>query len=827
MLNLPPALAGLRAHKQFIVYRIGRNPSGPTKIGKYPIDWRTGKIHNAHDREIWTTFESASAALRRFGTDHGLGFVLAPEDPFFFIDVDNCWDGNAWSPIALELIKRLPGAAVEVSISQTGLHIIACGVAPKIRKIKSSQGFDLYTEGRFIALTGIHATGDVLTRHDGAIEGIVREFLSNSVKPEVDWTTDAIPEWQGPEDDEVLLKLALSSRPSAATAFGGRAGFGDLWRANAEALSRSFPDDHGNRAYDASAADMALAQHLAFWTGKNCDRIARMMKNSCLVRDKWNRGDYLPRTILNAVKQQREVYRRFYKSEIDEWPEPKAIISKLREVQKLQAELLPSNLRSWILDEADRMQCPPDFIAVAVLVALGALLGTNVAMRPKAYDNWLVVPNIWGGIVGQPSAKKTPAWSKALAPLSRLERKFSSSHTAALKRFESASSIHQAGVSAIKESFKASLKKGAVENVASSSADKLNAVERLERYISEMPVPPVLKRYKTNDVTVEKLGELLRENPSGILVLRDELVGLLATWDRDGHESDRAFFLEGWNGTQSYDTDRIGRGHVHIENLCLSIFGGIQPDKLQAYLSQAANGLGNDGLVQRFQMLVFPDPHKWEWRDRQPDVKARDMAYDVFEKFDNIDPVALGAYPANEHFKYPHFCFDGDAQKIFVDWCGHLHTVLLPQESDPLVEQHLAKYEKLFCALSLIFHLIDSVIPGKAGPVTAGAARRAVAWCGYLELHARRCYGLLADRGLTAAQELVEKLKKGALSEGFTVRDVARHGWRNLTDRKMIEEALEWAEEHGWIRPFEKNDSEAKIGRPTTRYSIHPSMRKN
>ena len=91
---------------------------------------------------------------------------------------------------------------------------------------------------------------------------------------------------------------------------------------------------------------------------------------------------------------------------------------------------------------------------------------------------------------------------------------------------------------------------------------------------------PKLRRFKTNDPTVEKLGELLRDNPAGLLYMRDELVGLIASWDKQGREGDRQFFLEAWNGDGTYDTDRIGRGTILIPNLCVTIFGGMQPDKL-------------------------------------------------------------------------------------------------------------------------------------------------------------------------------------------------------------------------------------------------------
>jgi hypothetical protein len=61
------------------------------------------------------------------------------------------------------------------------------------------------------------------------------------------------------------------------------------------------------------------------------------------------------------------------------------------------------------------------------------------------------------------------------------------------------------------------------------------------------------------------------------------------------------------------DLNTVGRGHISVPSARVSIFGGIQPDKLTAYLEQAAHALANDGLLQRFQVMVFPDPRRWEF----------------------------------------------------------------------------------------------------------------------------------------------------------------------------------------------------------------------
>lgn len=116
------------------------------------------------------------------------------------------------------------------------------------------------------------------------------------------------------------------------------------------------------------------------------------------------------------------------------------------------------------------------------------------------------------------------------------------------------------------------------------------------------------RRYIINDSTIEKIVELLAENPNGLLLYRDELMGLIRSFDRDGRQQDRQFFLEAWNGSGSFTGDRIVRGTTHVEDLTVSILGGIQPAPLAAYLNSAiAGNKYDDGFVQRFQLLVYPD----------------------------------------------------------------------------------------------------------------------------------------------------------------------------------------------------------------------------
>lgn len=502
------------------------------------------------------------------------------------------------------------------------------------------------------------------------------------------------------------------------------------------------------------------------------------------------------------------------------WTEPGAIVAELKPVRAFDADiLLPEVLGAWVADEAERMPCPPDFVAVAAIVTLGSIIGARCAIKPKSRDSWLVVPNLWGGIVGDPSAKKTPAWSAALAALERLIEAARQVHDLAMADYEMDKLVFSAHKDAIEGRIKEAAKKP-------SKGDPSDIARELRAHTQQAPVPPTLRRYKTNDTTVEKLGELLRENLSGVLVLRDELVGLLASWDREGREGERAFFLEAWNGNQSFDTDRIGRGHINVPNLCVSIFGGIQPDKLIAYLEQAAHALANDGMLQRFQLLVFPDPCPWEWRNRAPDRRIRDAAFAVFEALADFDPVTWGAAPADDFTKFAHFSFAEDAQDVFIEWSADLHRTRIPNDEEPIIRQHLAKFDKLFPALALVFHLVDCAAHGMRGPVTKEAALRAAAWCEYLETHARRCYGLLKDDGLRAAQALAAKVERGALVDGFTLRDVRRNQWRSLTVDDAIQAALDWLEDEDWLRGESTGGTGPGTGRRTVRYFINPAIRR-
>jgi len=296
---------------------------------------------------------------------------------------------------------------------------------------------------------------------------------------------------------------------------------------------------------------------------------------------------------------------------IDMWPEPEIITVSLKPVEKLPLNIIPKPFQAWVYDTAFRMQCPLEFPAVSSIVQAGAIIGTGCGIRPKQKDDWLVVPNLWGVIIARPSFLKSPLLNAILKPIQRLELEAKEVFAHIQKCHEAEEEVFKAQKEAIKKEIRAAAQ--AKNQKAGKKMDDL----KMELISMEMSAPPARKRFITNDSTVEKMGELLNENPRGILLFRDELIGLLCSWDREDRKQDRAFYLESWNGQGTYVFDRIGRGTIDIGNCCVSILGGIQPSKLEGYLHLAVNDIANDGMLQRFQLMVYPDEGAdWKYIDQ-------------------------------------------------------------------------------------------------------------------------------------------------------------------------------------------------------------------
>jgi putative DNA primase/helicase len=167
------------------------------------------------------------------------------------------------------------------------------------------------------------------------------------------------------------------------------------------------------------------------------------------------------------------------------------------------------------------MQCPPDYIAVSLMAALGSMIGRKVVIRPQMQDDWEVIANQWALLIGRPGVLKSPAMEDALWPLRKLS-------AMAEEKLNKEMATYEVMAATIKLRHDENVKQAAKILRKDRKADVSALLEA-----EESTVPPTLKRYIANDTNVASLGVLLQQNPNGLLVFRDEIVSLLDNLDRE------------------------------------------------------------------------------------------------------------------------------------------------------------------------------------------------------------------------------------------------------------------------------------------------------
>lgn len=479
-----------------------------------------------------------------------------------------------------------------------------------------------------------------------------------------------------------------------------------------------------------------------------------------------------------------------------DWPLHEDVIDTLPSVPNFPIALLPKSIATYATDISERMSCPIEFSAVALITSLSAAIGGRLHIKPEEFGTWMVPAGIWGMIVSPPSSIKTPPLSEAMRPLRDLDKCEFENHRLKLQQYEIDKGIYD---KAIKDAIKlGNSNPGLVE-----------------------PEKPGMTRYIVNDSTYEKLVEIAQANPNGFLIFRDELMGWFHSLNKENQKESRGLYLTGWGGTESYATDRIGRGHVRADRVNISLIGTIQPNVLRHIVNDAVTGGGgDDGLIARFQLAVFPNSTpEYTKLNRHPDFDALNRYEKLIQSFVKIRPDEYGAKYNQDGLAY--LSFSPEAQFEFDTWRARLEARLRDplSEEHPAMLAHLGKYRSLVPKLSLVLHLVAD----NTGPVGINAIRRAIGWSLLLESHARRIYHTATNRTMQSACALANKIKLNRLSDGFTRTDVLTKEWAGLRTAEELHAALSVLRDRNWIRSTENRQTG---GRPTERFYINPNIKK-
>lgn len=263
--NIPKELRNL---KQWGLFHLKYVPERH-KNTKIPLNAYDGTLGKSNDPSTWAEFDTALRALDKFDNADGLAFYFA--NGYVGLDIDNInndlQDYLAGAPETLvsKFKKFTSDTYMEVSQSGKGIHAIFKGKIPGKRRRKAN--YEMYESGRFFALTGNTIGPNKIQSLNQTEMKNLYEFLFGKDK------IVNISSFQ----DQPINDLSVSEiiNRMLTSAKGQR--------------DKLFMQGGWERLYTShSEADLAFANDLAFWTGKNFQKMDTIFRNSSLMRDKWD-----------------------------------------------------------------------------------------------------------------------------------------------------------------------------------------------------------------------------------------------------------------------------------------------------------------------------------------------------------------------------------------------------------------------------------------------------------------------------------------------------------------------------------------------------------
>jgi Protein of unknown function (DUF3987) len=449
---------------------------------------------------------------------------------------------------------------------------------------------------------------------------------------------------------------------------------------------------------------------------------------------------------------------------------------------------LPKPVARLVEEAAKAIGCPPDPVGLAALVALGSAIGNSRVIQPK--KGWAESAEIFGAVVADPGEKKTAAIKAATNPARQLENKLQRKHEKDLEE-------HARDLRGYDMDYRAA---------------KKNDMDP-----GPPPKRPQAERVRVNDTTVEALVPILKSNPRGLLLERDELVGWVKGMDqykRGGKGSERQFWLSTWSNEPVSVDRKSQEGPISVLKPFIGLIGAIQPDVMPELAENR-----EDGMLERF-LFVCPRRRNSLWSE--DDIsEAASVAYrDLYDKLRNLhmsqdddgDPVEIPV------------TFSPEAKELYVQ----VYNQHAKERMTPGFPRYLrgawSKLEAYTLRLTLIVACCRFVENGDPQRIEPQDVLRAVSLTDYYKAQARRVFGSLY--GYDPKKRLLEEvcafvLKHGGVWTG-TATELHQQFSSNLKPEraeelsKFLKEAAE--DEEGFIYQSESvNEKDEESGEWKTR----------
>jgi hypothetical protein len=491
------------------------------------------------------------------------------------------------------------------------------------------------------------------------------------------------------------------------------------------------------------------------------------------------------------------------------WPAPGPLPS-MPDVPPFPLHIFPVKVAEYWRAAGAALACPVDYVAVPGVSLLGAAIGRSRAAEVK--PGYIESPLFWTATFAPPGGTKSPALRAARAPLQQAEARWLDEH----RERESIFDVEM-------DRFNMLLKEWKANGCEGEPPTK--------------PRRPTLRQATLDDATTEATAKVLVDNPRGVVMVKDEMMGFIKGMNQyktGGKGADREFWLSAWAGAPA-KTNRAGThetGPLVVQHPFVGVAGMLCPDSLPELLGEGRAGTAPaDGFLDRF-LLSFPDPMHAvaeTWRTIPEDVK---QGYcDVFLDLLGLEMVTEQDGPTSTRQR-PYFVrFSDSARTAWEEFTGTIADRMNALEMfDPFrgVLSKLRGYGARFACLLWCLRRACGELEENA-PIDADIMIGASVLVDYFEAHATRCMGRgWADQSIRVAKRLMAWLQRYPERTHFNRTEVflALKDKRDVRSSDMLAPAFKVLVDHGYLRPFERPEN-AKPGPIPETYHVNPTWQRS
>jgi len=444
--------------------------------------------------------------------------------------------------------------------------------------------------------------------------------------------------------------------------------------------------------------------------------------------------------------------------------------------------VLPEPISSFVNSSARAIGCDSSFLALPLLSAFAAAIGTTRQIQLK--PGWCEPAILWTVIIGDSGTLKTPAFKVAMKPLRNREQK-------AAEEFQRALAEHKKAELAHKQEMNARKREGSED----SPPDE--------------PAPPERERVLVSDITVEALAPILKTNPRGVLVSRDELAGWVGSFDRytKNGGGDLAHWLSMHNAENLIVDRKTGfPPSIFVPMASVSVTGGIQPGILSRVFNSDCR---ESGLMARL-LLAWPPRKAKRWTDAGISWQKEKTLSAIVQRLLELEPFRHADYseaPVTLQLT-------DDAHDAWVKFYNAHADEEVGLEGE--LASAWSKLEASAARLALVIHLVrwaaDDPTLDDSEYVDAESITAGVTLANWFGCEARRVYAMLSE---TDEQRATRKLVEWIERRGgcITTRQL-QQGCREYRTAESAQAALQQLVELG-IGQWIYREPSRRGGRPT------------